>query len=84
MCGITGIFAFNSVGRINLVHLEAATRRLEKRGPDVHNTWFDEVAGLGHRRLSIIDTSAAGNQPMTDASGRYHIVFNGKFITTST
>ncbi|MFH6985097.1 asparagine synthase (glutamine-hydrolyzing) [Marinoscillum luteum] len=78
MCGITGIFAFNSVGRINLVHLEAATRRLEKRGPDVHNTWFDEVAGLGHRRLSIIDTSAAGNQPMKDVSGRYHIVFNGE------
>ncbi|WP_421892991.1 asparagine synthase (glutamine-hydrolyzing) [Marinoscillum sp.] len=78
MCGITGIFAFNSVGRINLVHLEAATRKLEKRGPDVHNSWFDDVVGLGHRRLSIIDTSAAGNQPMRDATGRYHIVFNGE------
>ncbi len=78
MCGITGIFAFNSIGRINLVHLEGATRKLEKRGPDVHNSWFDEVVGIGHRRLSIIDTSSAGNQPMKDASGRFHIVFNGE------
>jgi len=78
MCGITGIFAFNSVGRINLVHLEAATRKLEKRGPDVHDSWFDDAVGLGHRRLSIIDTSSAGNQPMTDPSGRFHIVFNGE------
>ncbi|RED99728.1 asparagine synthase (glutamine-hydrolyzing) [Marinoscillum furvescens] len=78
MCGITGIYAFNPVGRMHLVHLEEATKKLEKRGPDVHNTWFDEVVGLGHRRLSIIDTSSAGNQPMTDASNRYQIVFNGE------
>ncbi|MEQ8470618.1 MAG: asparagine synthase (glutamine-hydrolyzing) [Marinoscillum sp.] len=78
MCGITGIFAFNSIGRINLVHLEAATRALEKRGPDAHNSWFDERVGLGHRRLSIIDTSTAANQPMIDASGQYHIIFNGE------
>lgn len=84
MCGITGLFAFNSIGRINLVHLEAATRRLEKRGPDVHNTWFDEVVGLGHRRLSIIDTSPAGNQPMKDSSGRYHIIFNGEIYNYRT
>ncbi len=78
MCGITGLFAFNPVGRMNLMHLEASTRVLAKRGPDVHDTWFDDVVGLGHRRLSILDTSAAGNQPMRDASGRYHIVFNGE------
>lgn len=78
MCGITGIFAFNSVGRINLVHLEAATRSLSKRGPDAHNSWFDEVVGIGHRRLSIIDTSTGANQPMFDEAGRYAIVFNGE------
>lgn len=78
MCGITGIFAFNTIGRINLVHLEAATRSLEKRGPDAHNSWFDHVVGLGHRRLSIIDTSNAANQPMADQSGRYRLVFNGE------
>lgn len=78
MCGITGIFAFNSVGRISLVHLEKATRCLEQRGPDVQDSWFDGVAGLGHRRLSIIDTSPTGNQPMADASGRYRIIYNGE------
>ncbi|MFY0608165.1 MAG: asparagine synthase (glutamine-hydrolyzing) [Cyclobacteriaceae bacterium] len=78
MCGITGIFAFNPIGRMNLVHLEAATRALEKRGPDAQDSWFDDVVGLGHRRLSVIDTSSAANQPMVDASGRYRIVFNGE------
>ena len=78
MCGITGIFAFNPVGRINLVHLEGATRCLESRGPDFQDSWFDDRVGLGHRRLSIIDTSDAGNQPMTDATGRYHIIYNGE------
>lgn len=78
MCGITGIFSFNPIGRMHLIHLEAATRALEKRGPDAHQTWFDEIAGLGHRRLSVIDTSEAANQPMQDATGRYHLVFNGE------
>ncbi len=78
MCGITGVFSFNPVGRIHLIHLEAATNALEKRGPDVHRTWFDEVAGLGHRRLSIIDTSEQSNQPFFDETQRYAIVYNGE------
>ncbi|XOV93215.1 MAG: asparagine synthase (glutamine-hydrolyzing) [Bacteroidota bacterium] len=78
MCGITGLYAFNMVGRINLIHLEAATRCLEKRGPDNQGSWFDDVVGLGHRRLSVIDTSAEANQPMIDESGRYRIIFNGE------
>lgn len=78
MCGITGIFAFNPIGRIHLIHLEAATRELSKRGPDAHGTWFDNYVGLGHRRLSIIDTSESANQPFSDASGRYQIIFNGE------
>ncbi len=78
MCGITGIFAFNPIGRIHLIHLEAATRELSKRGPDAHGTWFDNHVGLGHRRLSIIDTSEGANQPFSDATGRYQIIFNGE------
>jgi asparagine synthase (glutamine-hydrolysing) len=78
MCGITGIFSFNPIGRMHLIHLEAATRALEKRGPDAHQTWFDDVVGLGHRRLSIIDTSEAANQPMHDVTGRFTLVFNGE------
>ena len=78
MCGITGVFSFNTVGRMHLIHLEAATRALEKRGPDVHRTWFDETVGLGHRRLSIIDTSTQSNQPFFDDAKRYVIVYNGE------
>ncbi|MEM9326071.1 MAG: asparagine synthase (glutamine-hydrolyzing) [Bacteroidota bacterium] len=78
MCGITGVFSFNTVGRIHLIHLEAATTALEKRGPDVHQTWFDETIGLGHRRLSILDTSAQSNQPFFDATERYALIYNGE------
>ncbi len=78
MCGITGILAFNEIGRMQLIHLENTTRILEKRGPDHHDTFLDQFVGLGHRRLSIIDTSSAGHQPMTDPSGRYTIIFNGE------
>ena len=78
MCGITGLYAFNMVGRINLIHLEAATWCLEKRGPDNQGSWFDDVVGLGHRRLSVIDTSPEANQPMIDESGRFRIIFNGE------
>ncbi|MDW3195785.1 MAG: asparagine synthase (glutamine-hydrolyzing) [Cytophagales bacterium] len=78
MCGITGILSFNVVGRMQLVHLEQATRSLEKRGPDHHGSWFDESVGLGHRRLSIIDVSPEANQPFWDASGRYAIIYNGE------
>ncbi len=78
MCGITGIYAFNMVGRINLIHLEAATRSLEKRGPDKQGSWFDDIVGLGHRRLSVIDTSDEASQPMLDETGRYRIIFNGE------
>ncbi len=78
MCGITGVFAFNEVGRMNHIHLSAATRSLAKRGPDFQDIFQDYYVGLGHRRLSIIDTSEASNQPMQDEHQRYTLVFNGE------
>jgi asparagine synthase (glutamine-hydrolysing) len=80
MCGITGIFAFNLVGKFNKIHITAATMALEKRGPDFQDIYIDEWIGLGHRRLSVIDTSEAANQPMWDENRRYCIVFNGEIF----
>ena len=55
---------------------------LRHRGPDAHGTYAAEVSGkrvfLGHTRLSIIDLSAAGNQPMFAAERRIAMVFNGE------
>jgi asparagine synthase (glutamine-hydrolysing) len=80
MCGVTGIFAFNLVGKFNKVHVTAATMALEKRGPDYQDIHLDEWIALGHRRLCIIDTSPAAHQPFWDDSKRYCIVFNGEIF----
>jgi asparagine synthase (glutamine-hydrolysing) len=80
MCGITGIMTFNLVGKFNKIHITAATMCLSKRGPDFQDVYTDEWVGLGHRRLSIIDTSAIAHQPMWDESKRYAIIFNGEIF----
>ena len=80
MCGITGIFAFNLVGKFNKIQVTNATIALQKRGPDFQDIYIDEWVGLGHRRLSILDTSSHANQPMWDESGRYCIIFNGEIF----
>jgi len=61
-------------------HLEAATKSLLHRGPDDGDQWLsaDGRVGLGHRRLSIIDLSAFGRQPMTSSCGQWIMVFNGE------
>jgi len=60
--------------------LEAMTSAIRRRGPDASGHWHDPEAGigLGHRRLSILDLSAAGAQPMPSRSGRYVLAFNGE------
>ena len=78
MCGITGMYAFNEVGRFNLINLSQSTRTLSKRGPDDQGMFLRNRVALGHRRLSVIDPSPGGSQPMTDESGRFTIVFNGE------
>ena len=76
MCGIAAMFGQG----FERTRLEAMTRVQRHRGPDAEGTWFSPggLAGLGHRRLSIIDLSEAGRQPMSDASGRFTITFNGE------
>lgn len=76
MCGIAGFFGTNhGLGR---PELRAMTERLAHRGPDAEGFFVDEVVGLGHRRLSIMDLRDVANQPMHSADGRYVIVFNGE------
>ncbi|MFN8292779.1 MAG: asparagine synthase (glutamine-hydrolyzing) [Chitinophagales bacterium] len=79
MCGIAG-FVLKKSREAYSQHLKAALLQLQKRGPDAHNTFVQERVGLGHARLSIIDTSNAANQPMSDSSGRFTIVFNGEIF----
>lgn len=80
MCGITGIFSFNDSGKKHLHKITAATSALINRGPNAEGIYTHNNISLGHRRLSIIDTSNLAAQPFTDASGRYTIVFNGEIF----
>jgi asparagine synthase (glutamine-hydrolysing) len=82
MCGIAG-FLYRSehpAGERLSQIVEAMSTCLRHRGPDAGGGWAEADSGvaLGHRRLSIIDLSEAGAQPMHSASGRYHIVYNGE------
>lgn len=76
MCGITGIFNLNGQPANRSV-LKSMTDSLEHRGPDSEGLYLHENIGLGHRRLSIIDTSNKASQPMQSRDGRWIIVFNG-------
>jgi len=78
MCGITGML-MASAGRVRNAEpqLVASLSALSHRGPDDNGTWSDDYCALGHRRLSIIDLTTAGHQPMADGMGN-QIVFNGE------
>lgn len=79
MCGLTGFWTTDRRSDASAI-LAAMTASIAHRGPDDSGAWLDPDAGvaLGHRRLAIIDISAAGHQPMHSASGRYIIVYNGE------
>lgn len=76
MCGICGKLSWTDPPERELI--ERMNGRIAHRGPDAEGILMRGVVGLGHRRLSIIDLSPAGRQPMEDVSGRYSIVFNGE------
>lgn len=77
MCGITGYFK-SEERLLSKDSLIETTNSIRHRGPDDAGYYDDENVGLGHRRLSIIDLSSAGHQPMTSANGRYIIAYNGE------
>jgi asparagine synthase (glutamine-hydrolysing) len=77
MCGIAGLFQLDGrpVDERLLARMSAVQ---EHRGPDDHDQFVDGPIGLAHRRLSIIDLTAAGRQPMASEDGRIVVVFNGE------
>ncbi|UDY33929.1 asparagine synthase (glutamine-hydrolyzing) [Dermatobacter hominis] len=82
MCGIAGLLdpTGSSTGDELAAIASAMAGEVAHRGPDGHGTWVDPAAGvgLGHRRLSILDLSDAGAQPMTSADGRWVLAYNGE------
>ena len=82
MCGIAGLLDLSqSRDPAALEHIVyQMTATLHHRGPDDMGTWVDSECGiaLGHKRLSIVDLSPMGHQPMQSASGRYCISYNGE------
>lgn len=83
MCGIAG-FVADPTQRQSFDQIERIARAMDlslaHRGPDDHDVWLDPEAGVAlvHRRLSVLDLSSAGHQPMHSADGRYVIVYNGE------
>jgi asparagine synthase (glutamine-hydrolysing) len=73
MCGITGV-----VGKSHELRIQKHTELLKHRGPDDVGYFSDTYISLGHRRLSILDLSENGHQPMFSSDKRYVIVFNGE------
>ena len=81
MCGITGFVSYPGQENENKVDvIDKMTSKLLHRGPDDGGTWIDHSNNIafGHRRLSIIDLSSAGHQPMLSSCKRFVVVFNGE------
>lgn len=76
MCGITGIFQLDGKSVTHEV-LQKMTDALAHRGPDGQGTFYHQNVGFGHRRLSILDVSDKGAQPMHSADRQWVVVFNG-------
>jgi asparagine synthase (glutamine-hydrolysing) len=81
MCGIAGALALRTDVQLAALRdvVEQLVRRQAHRGPDAEGIWDDgNRCALGHRRLAVIDLTPGGAQPMTDASGRFCITYNGE------
>ena len=77
MCGIAGLL---SGSKVDEALVRRMTARIAHRGPDDAGVWIDQEAGvgLGHRRLSIVDLSPSGHQPMVSSDGRWVLDYNGE------
>ena len=83
MCGFAGVLSLSQSRGSELQELvRRMATRLAHRGPDDAGEWADPEAGVafGFRRLSILDLSMLGHQPMTSRGGRFVVVFNGEIF----
>ena len=80
MCGFAGYYNLSKTGEVQEQLLNAMQEKISHRGPDDHGVWVsdDKQVGFSHRRLSIVDLSSRGHQPMLDAKNRVVISFNGE------
>jgi len=78
MCGIAGICNFNREEIVSSEALRIMIKAIKHRGPDDEGFYTNEGIGLGHCRLSIVDLSALGHQPMSNNKGNIWIVYNGE------
>ena len=79
MCGVSGIFSFDSTMSISPEILKNMNTAQAHRGPDAEGYYFGDGIALGHRRLSIIDVSGGG-QPMYSEDKKSVVVFNGEIF----
>lgn len=77
MCGISGIINFNNY-LVQEKQIRTMMQKMKHRGPDDEGVFIEDNVGLGFVRLSILDLSSAGHQPMQSQDGRYVIIFNGE------
>src|SRR5450759_3547318 len=85
MCGLAGFLSKPNTTADNAGEVvRAMADTLAHRGPDAASVWTDAEAGIafGHRRLSIVELSPAGDQPMHSSDGRWVIVYNGELYNT--
>ena len=78
MCGILGLVSVDRAASSYFDLFDAALNTIKHRGPDNISKLMEQNIALGHTRLSIIDLDERSNQPMTDLSGRFTIIFNGE------
>jgi len=78
MCGLNGVFSVNETSFQLKEKILLMNQAMAHRGPDDEGCWSEGSVALGHRRLSIIDLSADGHQPMLSPDSRYVLIFNGE------
>ena len=78
MCGLFGIKYLASTAKPGEEYLRQSVESLAHRGPDATSVLSEKGLGLCHKRLALVDTTERANQPMTDKSGRYSLIYNGE------